>query len=383
VCNRREAIVPPGTLCRALQFLRSVVLTPLRNNGYIVPLLLFAGCLPSRPLVLHELPRAESPGTVTPAAAEPDVTADAEEAAQAARDLARNLIAEAARTTVTELTPRTLNHRNLWAKLGPVVDVAEDAHRIEIARSVEGRPLYAIEFGRGPVRVVLWSQMHGDEPTATLALADLVRYVVENRDNSVVRRLRERLTIVAIPMLNPDGAQYRRRENMLGVDVNRDARRQTTPEARALSAVHARLSPHFAFNLHDQSSHVGEDGRTVAISLLAPPHEPRQSDTPTRTRAKHVAAIMRMAADALVDGRVTRYDEAYNAHAFGDAMQSWGTSTILLETGMWEGDPGKTYLRKVNFALLVTALDAIATGSYEAARLNEYESLPRNRATQR
>jgi hypothetical protein len=352
---------------------------PVRRCISIIPFLIIAGCVTSKPPAFHELPQPESPSTVMPPSAEPDVTADAEATAQAARDLARDLIAEAARTTVTELTPRTLNHRNLWAKLGPVVDLAEDAHRIEIARSVEGRPLYAIEFGRGPVRVVLWSQMHGNEPTATLALADLVRYVVENRDNSVVRRLRERLTIVAIPMLNPDGAQYRRRENVHGVDVNRDARRQATPEARALSAVHARLSPHFAFNLHDQTSHVDDDGRPVAISLLAPPHEPQQSDTPTRTRAKHVAAIMRMAADALVDGRVTRYDEAYNAHAFGDAMQSWGTSTILLETGTWEGDPGKVYLRKVNFALLVTALDAIATGSYERAKLDVYESLPRNR----
>jgi predicted deacylase len=229
--------------------------------------------------------------------------------------------------------------------------------------------------------VVLWSQMHGDEPTATLALVDLIRYVVENRDDPLVQRLSERLTVVMIPMLNPDGAQRKRRENAAGIDVNRDARRQASPEARALAGVHARVSPHFGFNLHDQAPRVGEDGRAVAISLLAPPHEPNRSDMPTRTRAKRLAAVMRVAADSLVEGRVTRYDDAYNAQAFGDAMQSWGTSTVLVETGSWDGDADKEYLRRVNFALLLVALDAIATGSFEHADLNEYDSLPGNRGS--
>lgn len=296
------------------------------------------------------------------------------------RDLARQFVAEAERHRVMGLTRRSLNHRSLWEHLGPVVDSAGGTHRTEIGRSVEGRPIYSVDFGRGPTRVVLWSQMHGDEPTATLALADLVRYIVENADDPLVRRLNERLSVVAVLMLNPDGAQRRRRENAAGIDLNRDARRQASPEARALAALHARLSPQFGFNLHDQSPRVGEDGRAVAISLLAPPHEPNSSDMPTLTRAKRLAAIMRVAADSLVDGRVTRYDEEYNSQAFGDAMQSWGTSTVLIETGSWEDDADKDYLRQVNFALLLVALDAIATGSFEHADLHEYDTLPGNRA---
>jgi hypothetical protein len=296
------------------------------------------------------------------------------------RDRARQLVHQAGRHRVEELTRRSLTHRSLWERLGPVVDSAAGTRRMEIGRSVEGRTLYAVDFGHGPVRVVLWSQMHGDEPTATLALADLIRYVVENADDPLVARLHERLTVVAIPMLNPDGAQRGRRENARGIDVNRDARRQVTPEARALAGVHARVSPHFGFNLHDQAPRVGEDGRAVAISLLAPPHEPNRSDMPTRTRAKQLAAVMRVAADPLVDGRVTRYDDAYNGQAFGDAMQSWGTSTVLVETGSWEGDADKEYLRQVNFVLLLVALDAIATGSFEHADVREYDSLPGNRA---
>jgi hypothetical protein len=295
------------------------------------------------------------------------------------REFARELLEQSGRFRVPELGRRSLNHRRLWETLEPILESAPDLHREEIGRSGQQRPIYSVSFGQGPVRVLLWSQMHGDEPTATLALADLLRYLSENRNSPLVSRLRERLTVISIPMLNPDGAERSSRENASGIDVNRDARRQQSPEARALASVHARWSPHFGFNLHDQDLRVGERGRVVAISLLAPPQDYRSPDNETRARAKRIAALMRVAADSLVEGRVTRYDEDYNPNAFGDAMQSWGTSTVLIETGAWKNDTEKDYLREVNFALLVTALDAIATGAYARADLDAYESLAESR----
>lgn len=318
--------------------------------------------------------RVQPPAAPLPATTGPVLTDDAAYAA-ALGEHARQLLEEGRRHTLAELTPRNLDHESLWSALRPLVDSAAGLHLTTIGRSVEGRALYAVEFGQGPVRVVLWSQMHGNEPTATLALADLLRYLVANRSHPEVRRLHERLTVAVIPMLNPDGAQRRRRENAQGIDLNRDARRQRAPESRALAAVHARLSPHFGFNLHDQSERVTEDGRRVAISLLAPAHDPDNSSLLTSRRAEQLAAVMRLAADPLVDGRVTRYDESYNESAFGNAMQSWGTSTVLLETGSWEDDPDKQHLRHVNFAMLLAALDAIASGALERAPLRAYESL--------
>ena len=44
----------------------------------------------------------------------------------------------------------------------------------EIGQSVEKRAIYHLAVGRGPFHVLLWSQMHGDEPTATSALFDLL-----------------------------------------------------------------------------------------------------------------------------------------------------------------------------------------------------------------
>src|SRR5690606_1593720 len=59
-------------------------------------------------------------------------------------------------------------------------------------------------------------------------------------------------------------------------------------------------------------------------------------------------------------------------------MQSWGTSTVLIESGGWQDDPEKQYLRKVNFVAILSALDAIASGTYEQADITAYASLLEN-----
>ena len=96
--------------------------------------------------------------------------------------------------------------------------------------------LYLLRAGTGATRVLFWSQMHGDEPTATRALTDLFHYIANAPDDPRVQRWRDRLSLYAIPMLNPDAAEVPQRRNAFGVDVNRDARSLRTPEGRALKA---------------------------------------------------------------------------------------------------------------------------------------------------
>lgn len=294
--------------------------------------------------------------------------------------LAGELSALHERYRVEALATRRFTHRELWDAVGPRVDASPALSREEAGRSAEGRPIYAVRYGRGPARVLLWSQMHGNEPTATLALADLLRFLAEAPEHPLARRLGERLTLVAVPMLNPDGAERFQRRNALGIDVNRDARALATPEGRILRELQRSFRPEFGFNLHDQDvrTRVGASDRLAAIALLAPPFDAARSDNEVRTRAKRVAAVVRGAVEPLVPGHVTRYDDGYNPRAFGDGMQRWGTSTVLIESGGWRGDPEKQYLRRVNFVALLAALDAIATGAYAAADPAAYEELPEN-----
>jgi hypothetical protein len=222
--------------------------------------------------------------------------------------------------------------------------------------------------------------MHGDESTATMALADIFRFLVEAPDDPLRERLRGALTLVFIPMLNPDGAEVFQRENAVGIDVNRDARRLSTPEANALKRTQESLRPQFGFNLHDQNARtrVGRRGVQSAIALLAPAYDSALSYNEIRSRARLVAATLASIFAHEISGRIAKYDDAFNPRAFGDLMQQWGTSTVLIESGALPDDPQKQRLRALNVAAILGALDAIATGSYSTAAPTAYESLPFN-----
>jgi len=243
-----------------------------------------------------------------------------------------------------------------------------------------GRELRSITFGTGPTKVLLWSQMHGDEATATMALADILAWMTASNADGIRDRIASSLTVVMIPMLNPDGAERFQRENAVGIDVNRDARRLSTPEARALKAVHEKLKPDFGFNLHDQNARtrVGRTGPQAAIALLAPAADSARSWPPLRARARLIAAGLARDFDSQVPGRVSKYDDAFNPRAFGDLMGVWGTSTILIESGAMPNDPDKQGLRRLNTAAIIRTLDAIATRAYEQSDPGDYEKLQYN-----
>jgi len=281
---------------------------------------------------------------------------------------------------VSGLSQRRFAPEAHWTILAPILDGSAALACERMGESAEGRPLRMVSFGEGEVGVLAWSQMHGDESTATMALADIISFLARHPEHALVQTLSRRLSLHFVPMLNPDGAARLQRHNAAGIDVNRDARRLATPEGRALKSVHDRIRPTFGFNLHDQSPRfrVGDSDRMAAIALLAPAHNDEGEVSERRRAAMRVCGVVRRAIEPLVGGHVTRYDDAFNPRAFGDLMGTWGTSTILLESGGWPDDPHKQHLRMVNFVGILSALASIADGSYEQADLALYDGLPPN-----
>src|SRR5690606_33034903 len=119
-----------------------------------------------------------------------------------------------------------------------------------IGRSVNTQNIYSITVGQGPVKILMWSQMHGNESTTTKALFDLINLLESDSEES--RRLLNHFTLVIIPILNPDGAEVYTRLNANLVDLNRDAQQQSQPESRALRLCFNEFKPDFCFNLHGQ-----------------------------------------------------------------------------------------------------------------------------------
>jgi hypothetical protein len=249
---------------------------------------------------------------------------------------------------------------------------------VDEGRSAEGRRLAVLKLGTGPVKVLLWSQMHGDEPTATSAIVDLVSLLGRTRESDATGRLLSRLTIYLLPMLNPDGAERTTRRNAQGIDVNRDALRLQTPEGRYLKSVRDRLEPSTGYNLHNQSplTVAGPGGSQVALSLLSVAFDEALTEDAGRRRTKRLALAVVDAVAPWAKGKVARYDADYAPRAFGDSMTRWGTATLLIETGGWNGPDEPGTLVRLNFVALLMSLQALADGSLEGRDPKGYDALP-------
>ena len=277
--------------------------------------------------------------------------------------------------------PPLLEHGEVERRLQAVAQA--DPPRIVFERvgsSTEGRSINMVTMGTGPFRVLLWSQMHGDEPTATAALFDVFEYFQRHRSDPAVRRILSSLTLYVIPMLNPDGAERFQRRNAQGIDINRDALSQQTPEGQALKSVRDRFNPRIGFNLHNQSwtTSVGDPPKPASISLLSVAYDQPRTENAGRRLTKKVCAVIRDAIEPYASGQIGRYDEEFEVRAFGDNLTLWGTPVVLIETGGFPSAEPDPVLVKLNFVAIVSALDALATGNVERADPKRYETLPMN-----
>ena len=190
--------------------------------------------------------------------------------------------------------PALLDHAALLPRLDAAVKEGAGLYKMEeIGRSLEGRSINHLWFGSGPTRVLLWSQMHGDESTATSALLDILHILAQHRSDPPVLRLLSQLTIHIVPMLNPDGAERYQRRNAQGLDINRDALLLQTPEGRILKALRDRLQPALGFNLHNQGWRTSA-GKTkpASISLLAVAFDEARTESQGRLLAKRTCAVI-------------------------------------------------------------------------------------------
>ncbi|WP_237151168.1 M14 family zinc carboxypeptidase [Pontibacter actiniarum] len=250
-----------------------------------------------------------------------------------------------------------------------------------VGKSVEKRDIYLVKAGTGKTKVMLWSQMHGDEATATMALFDLLHFLQQADQMDPVRQqiLRD-TTLYFIPMLNPDGAERFTRRNALEIDLNRDAQRLQSPEAELLKNLRTQLNPAIGFNLHDQSIYytAGGTSKPATVSFLAPAFDHAQTVDAVRGRAMRTIVGMNEALQQLIPGQVAKFSDEHEPRAFGDNIQKWGTSVILVESGGYHNDPEKQYIRRLNFAALVSGLHLIAGQGYDAYELEDYYSIPEN-----
>jgi Zinc carboxypeptidase len=255
--------------------------------------------------------------------------------------------------------------------------------RVEkIGETFEKRAIHEITFGQGPIQIIAWSQMHGDEATATMALCDIFNFINSNDPSFTEIReiLHQNLTIHFIPYLNADGAARWTRETALGIDMNRDAQMRYSPEAQLLSDWADRIKPTFAFNLHDQNRlySVGNSVNQTHIAFLATAGDEAGTWTESRLRAGKLANRLTRLTQQIIPNKVAKWTDEFNARAFGDTFQQRDYGLLLLESGGAGWDLEKQSLRQLNAAIILDAFHSIATGSYQQENIETYEALATN-----
>ncbi len=250
----------------------------------------------------------------------------------------------------------------------------------KVGNSIEGRSISLISIGTGKTNVFLWSQMHGDEPTATQAIFDIFNFIKSEDFSEEKEEILSNLTLHFLPMLNPDGAEIFLRRNKLGVDINRDALHLQSPESQILKRVRDSLEADFGFNLHDQSTYYNAERteKPATISYLAPAYNYEKEINEVRGNAMKVIVFMNNIIQKYAPGQVGRYNDDFEPRAFGDNIQKWGTSAILIESGGYPNDPEKQEIRKLNYVSILSAIYTIAKENYKDIPLSDYEKIPEN-----
>jgi len=246
-----------------------------------------------------------------------------------------------------------------------------------VGYSVEERPIYSLKFGEGSKKVLLWSQMHGNESTTTKALFDCFNLFLTN--NNISNSILHACTIVVIPILNPDGAERYTRLNANAIDLNRDAQKLSQPESKVLRAVFDDFKPHYCFNLHGQRTlyNVGNTSMSSIVSFLSPSQNIERSITSNRKVSMYIISEINKTLQEEIPEGVARYDDGFNLDCVGDTFQSLNVPTLLYEAGHFPNDYQREEVRRLMFIALLKGLIVISDGIKDVT-YDAYFNIPEN-----
>ncbi|HTY57801.1 MAG TPA: M14 family zinc carboxypeptidase [Bacteroidota bacterium] len=128
-----------------------------------------------------------------------------------------------------------------------------------IARTSRGRTVSAVLVSSSPrfgddrlkLRVMLFAQQHGDEPSGKEALTLLLaRFAGFELD-----RLLSRIDLIVVPQMNPDGAELGQRRTADDVDLNRTHLLLSSAETRGLHDLFDAWWPEVTMDIHEYGTY--------------------------------------------------------------------------------------------------------------------------------
>jgi len=254
------------------------------------------------------------------------------------------------------------------------------SHKFKIKNegySEEDRIISSFHLGHGSRKILIWSQMHGNETTTTKAVMDLLNFFSLYKD--ITDSIFDLCSFVIIPVLNPDGALRYTRANANSVDLNRDASSRTQLESQLLNRVYTEFQPDFCFNMHDQRTifSAGNNPFPATVSFLPPSFNEERELNVTRKKSMSLIASANLMLQKFIPNQIGRYDDSFNLNFIGDFFQAEGTPTILFEAGHFPNDYAREDTRKYIFLALLKMVQDICLDVKEEL-IEAYFEIPEN-----
>ncbi|MFD0856053.1 M14 family zinc carboxypeptidase, partial [Actinomadura adrarensis] len=116
-------------------------------------------------------------------------------------------------------TPRDLptwkfvDYREMRAELAHIERISRGRVDVDVAgKSNRGRDIFTATVGTGAKVFLVTSEIHGNEKTGTSSLLRILKWLGTS-GSPQAKKLRNEITLVAVPKINPDGAELDRRGN--------------------------------------------------------------------------------------------------------------------------------------------------------------------------
>lgn len=253
----------------------------------------------------------------------------------------------------------------------------EAVFKVSVAgKSVLQKNIYRIDFGTGNFKILLWSQMHGNETTTTKSVFNFLEKLNANKNADWLNFF----SFTFLPILNPDGAEAFTRVNANKIDLNRDSVDLSQPESQLLRSIFNEVKPDLALNMHDQRSifSAGSNANPATLSFLAPAFNEACDINDVRTFSMQLIANMNNVLKNHAPDNIGRFDDSFNINCIGDMFTHLNVPTILFEAGFASNDYQRKKAEKLVDISLESLLNSIVSQEYKKFSVADYLQIPEN-----
>lgn len=257
-------------------------------------------------------------------------------------------------------------------------------------RSGEGRELLYATVGSGPDVFWLQSRIHGNELHSTEAALQMLDHLASGDPDA--RLIRQRMTVIVIPMYNPDGAEANIRQSTTPtrIDLNRDWENFAQPESRAWYAVWAAKRPRLALDLHHMGTAPVINGTDELnqFQVGVRPLDPSRLTATQWLTARQMSMVTANALAPFGQTHVARYPDIDISNAVLSRMLLGGpgpdgsspgftTQGAIFYEVRSVGQKSNGYLERLFVVPATALLNAVARGELAGTDVSGIEAIPR------